>query len=267
MKQLVIILSAFFLLTASSCQQKTEWEPVFNGKNLENWETYIGTAINGHEDLAEKATPGNVFSVTQLEDENVIKISGEVNGALATREKYENYHFHMELKWGDKVYGTRNSGLLYHSYGPFGEAIGTWKNSHELQLMTGNMGDSYRMGETYCEIPVMEKGDGNYQYDPEGNKKTFGKDGVSKIASKSKNAEKSIGEWNKIDLYCYGRKSVHVVNGETVMVNFNSGKYENGEVSPLTSGQIQIQSEGGELYLRNVKIRNIDEIPAKVLPE
>jgi hypothetical protein len=266
MKHLAIVLFAVVLLGISSCRQKTDWEPVFNGENLENWDTYIGTPIDGHEDLAEKATPGDVFSVVNHEGENVIHISGEVNGALATRESFENYHFHMEFKWGEEVYGNRNSGLLYHSYGSFGSALGTWKNSHEMQLMTGNVGDSYRMGETYCEIPVNESGDGNYQFDPEAQRQPFGKEGVSKIASKSSDAEKPIGEWNEIDLYCFGRQSVHVVNGETVMVNYNSGKYENGEVTPLSSGLIQIQSEGGELYLRNVKIRDIEEIPYEVMP-
>ena len=256
----VIVLSLF------SCQQKTDWEPVFNGENLENWETYIGTAIDGHEDLAKEATPEKVFSVTEHEGENVIRISGEVNGALATSKQFENYHFHMKFKWGDNVYGNRNSGLLYHSYGSFGAALGTWMNSHEMQLMTGNVGDSYRMGETYCEIPVNETEEGNYQYDPEGERQAFGKEGVSKIAAKSSDFEKAIGEWNEIDLYCYGRKAVHVVNGETVMVNYNSGKYENGEVTPLTSGQIQIQSEGGEVYLKDIKIKDIDAIPANVLP-
>ncbi|MEF8809400.1 MAG: DUF1080 domain-containing protein [Bacteroidales bacterium] len=266
MKFLAIILTTVVLFLGSACQQQTEWEPVFNGENLENWETYLGTPIDGYEDLAEKATPEQVFSVTQVEGENVIRISGEVNGSLATREEFENYHLHMEFKWGENVYGNRNSGLLYHSYGPFGAGLDTWMNSHEMQLMTGNIGDSYRMGETYCEIPVRETGDGNYQYDPEGERQAFGKDGVSKIAAKSSDYENPIGEWNEIDLYCYGRQSVHVVNGETVMVNYNSGSYENGEVNPLTSGQIQIQSEGGELFIRKIEVRDIEEIPGEVLP-
>ncbi|MGM0531164.1 MAG: 3-keto-disaccharide hydrolase [Bacteroidota bacterium] len=266
MKHLVIILSAVVLFLGSACQQQSEWEPVFNGEDLENWETYLGTPIDGHEDLAEEATPEQVFSVTQLEGENVIRISGEVNGSLATSKEFENYHLHMEFKWGDKVYGNRNSGLLYHSYGPFGAAIDTWMNSHEMQLMTGNVGDSYRMGDTYCEIPVRETEEENYKFDPEGEREAFGEDGVSKIAAKSSDYENPIGEWNEIDLYCYGRQSVHVVNGETVMVNYNSGRYENGEVNPLASGQVQIQSEGGELFVRNVKVRDIEEIPGEVLP-
>ena len=265
MKNLNIILSFAIVLLIVSCQPQSEWEQVFNGENLDNWDTHIGTPIEGFEDLAEEATPEKVFSVTELDGENVIRISGEVNAALATKESYENYHFQMELKWGEGVYGRRNSGLLYHSYGDFGAGLGTWMNSHELQLWTGNIGDSYRMGDTYCEIPVRQEGD-QYYFEPGAERKPFGEEGVSKIAHKSKDLETSVGEWNTIDLYCFDRMTVHVVNGETVMVNYNSGKYENGEVTPLTSGKIQFQSEGGEMFMRNLRIRDIDEIPAEVLP-
>lgn len=266
MKSPASLLFVLFLFLVASCQQQTEWQPVFNGKDLDNWDTYLGTPIEGHEELAQKATPEKVFSVTTLDGQPVIHISGEVNGALATKEAFENYHFHMELKWGDQVYRNRNSGLLYHSYGDFGEALDTWMHSHEMQMMTGNMGDSYRMGETYCDIPVIKQAEDRYQFKPGAEKHSFGKDGVSKIARKIKDAEMPIGRWNEIDLYCYDRMTVHVVNGETVLVNYNSGKYENGAVQPLTAGKIQIQSEGGELYLRNMKIRDIDEIPEHILP-
>jgi len=49
------------------------------------------------------------------------------------------------------------------------------------------------------------------------------------------------------------------------MVNYNSGKIENGVVSPLTKGKIQIQSEGGELFVKTLEIEPIQEIPAKLL--
>jgi hypothetical protein len=264
MKNLHLITTILFVLLITSCQQKSEWSQVFNGENLNNWDSHIGTPIKGFEDRATSATPAKVFSVAELNGEKVIRISGDVNASLATRENYENYHFQMEFRWSDGVYGARNGGLLYHSYGPFGVGLGTWMSSHELQFMTGNVGDSYRMGDTYCEIPVNEKGD-QFYFRPGAGMKPFGELGVKKIARKIKDMERPIGEWNVIDLYCYDDMSVHVVNGETVMVNYKSGKYENGEVKPLTSGKIQFQSEGGEMFMRNLRIRNINKIPSEVL--
>jgi hypothetical protein len=56
-----------------------------------------------------------------------------------------------------------------------------------------------------------------------------------------------------------------VVNGKVNMINYNSGKIENGEVIPLSKGKIQIQSEGGELYVKSLKLNPIKEIPAELL--
>ena len=93
----------------------------------------------------------------------------------------------------------------------------------------------------------------------------FGDGKAAKNGSKGGDYEKPKGEWNIIDLYCFGRTSVHVVNGKVVMINHNSGKLTNGEVIPLTKGKIQIQSEGGELFVKSLEIEKIKEIPADLL--
>ncbi|GAB1450874.1 hypothetical protein MASR2M47_09300 [Draconibacterium sp.] len=59
---------------------------------------------------------------------------------------------------------------------------------------------------------------------------------------------------------------MHVVNGNVNMVNYNSGKYlGEGNIEPLTKGKIQFQSEGGELFVRNIKMKPIKEIPGELL--
>jgi hypothetical protein len=255
-----------FLLLLSACKPPaTEWTSLFNGENLDNWEIHLGPAYEGHEALAEGAVPSDVIAVAEVDGTPAIHIKGIMNASLATVENYGNYHLSMEFKWGDAVYTARNSGLLYHSYGPFGPGLGTWMSGHELQFMTGNLGDSYRMGETWCEIPVVAAEDGKLIYAAGGEMTGFGDGELTKIARKQKDAEKTVGEWNTVDLYCFDRTSVHVVNGEVLLVNYNSGRYEDGAVQPLSSGRLQIQSEGAELYLRNIRMRPIAEIPAELL--
>ncbi len=94
----------------------------------------------------------------------------------------------------------------------------------------------------------------------------FGKHAITPLIRKSSDNEKPLGEWNTVDLYCYGSTSVHVVNGVTVMVNTNTGVFEDGEIKPLTSGKIQIQSEGAELFVKNVEIKKITKLPKEILP-
>lgn len=255
---------SLFIVLFSSCEKP--WQTLFNGENLEGWEVYVGPKEKDGDPIGLNKDPLNLFSVVEVEGENVLRISGEINASIATFQEFENYHLTVDLKWGDEIFNTRNSGLLYHSYGDYGEGLGVWMSAHELQLWTGNIGDSYRMGKSYCEIPMQKNNDGKYVYTKDAEKIASVPDTDTKIAAKNGDYEKPVGEWNTIELYCVGTTSVHVVNGHVNMINYNSGKYlGEGNVEPLSKGKIQFQSEGGELFLRNIKIKPIKEIPAKLL--
>ena len=262
----VIFLITVLFAILNSCCTEEPWQALFNGENLQGWDTWVGPTEENGEPVGLNKDPLNLFSVVDLDGEKVIRISGEINASLATQEEFENYHLMVELKWGDEVFTRRNSGLLYHSYGDFGEGLGVWMSSHELQLLTGSMGDSYRMGKSYCEIPMTKNSEGRFVYTKGAEKMPSIPDTETKIVAKDGDYEKTIGEWNTIELYCLGRTSVHVVNGNVNMINYNSGKYlGEGNIEPNSKGKIQFQSEGGEMFIRSVKIKPIDEIPAELL--
>jgi hypothetical protein len=265
MKKLSFLIITFgAILFLSSCEKP--WQPLFNGENLEGWDTWVGPLENDSVPVGLNKDPLNLFTVVELDGEKVIRISGEINASLATQQEFENYHLSVELKWGDEVFSRRNSGLLYHSFGEFGEGLGVWMSAHELQLLTGSMGDSYRMGKSYCEIPAIKNDGGKYIYSKDGEKTPSIPDTETKIVAKDGDYEKPIGEWNTIELYCFGTTSVHVVNGNVNMVNYNSGKYlGEGNIEPNGKGKIQFQSEGGELFIRNIKLKPIDKIPSELL--
>jgi hypothetical protein len=261
MKNLILLLACCFF-TGTTFSQKQ----LFNGKNLKNWEIYLGTPISGFENLAKKATPESTYQVVKIDGQKMIHISGEINASLATKAEYENYHLRLEFKWGEKVYGKRNSGLLYHSFGPFGVAFGTWMATIEHQLMHENLGDTYLMANTWCETKVKKGDDGKtFFYNPDGTSTYFSETDNGRSIKKMKDAEKPFGEWNTVDLYCFGQTAVHVVNGQLVMINTNCSKIENGKKIPLTKGRIQIQSEGGEFFIRKIELEKIDGIPVKFL--
>ncbi len=259
---------AILLFISTSCQREPAWQPLFNGEDLENWEIHLGTSLGpDFDDLAAEAVPWEVFSVVEDEGVNVIRISGEINGSLATGEAFENYHLRLVFRWGETVYSRRNSGLLYHSFGEFGTALGTWMPNIEFQMLHQNLGDTYLMANTTCETAVTRDQETNdYIYTPGGEVLEFGEHAHGRMIRKNIDNENPLGQWNTIDLYCMGRTAVHVVNGITVMHNNNTGTYENGTVQPLSSGKIQIQSEGAELFVRSIDIRPIRDIPAALLP-
>ena len=49
------------------------------------------------------------------------------------------------------------------------------------------------------------------------------------------------------------------------MILRNSRQLEGGSEVPLTRGKIQFESEGAEMYIRNLQITSIDKIPEKLL--
>ena len=258
----LLLLAALCFISITTFSQKQ----LFNGKNLKNWEIFLGSPITGFEDLAKKATPASTYSIVKLDGQKVIHVSGDIFASLATKAEYSNYHLRLEFKWGEKVYGKRNSGLLYHSYGPFGVAFGTWMANIEHQLMHDNLGDTYLMANTWCETSITAGADGKtFFYSPGGQIKAFSETDNGRSIKKMKDAEKPLGEWNTVDLYCFGQTSVHVVNGQLVMINTNCSKIENGQKIPLTKGKIQIQSEGGEFFIRKVEVENIEGIPSEFL--
>ncbi len=257
-----LIIGTLFAFLLTSCEEP--WQNLYNGENLEGWETFIGTPLRGFDEMPAAATPEKVFSIAEVGGEKLIHISGEVNGSLATIDTFSNYHLELVFKWGEQVYTRRNSGLLYHSFGEFGAAFGTWMTNIECQLMHENLGDTYLMNNTVCETNT-ELTDGKHIFTPNGKPTQFGSDFNGGGIKKALDAENPLGEWNTVELYSLDRTTVHVVNGQTVMVNTNTGIFENGKILPLSSGKIQLQSEGGDLFIKSVRIQPIRKIPSEIL--
>jgi hypothetical protein len=268
MKKIPRLLTCILMVILITSCNKNKWQPLFNGENLDNWEKYVGTPLWGLDSLADSATPENVFSVVDKDGEKLIRIAGYVNGSLATRDTFANYQLQLVFKWGDNVYTQLNSGLLYHSSGDFGKAMGTWMASIECQLMNERMGDTYLMDNTYCETKVIEAANGRgYMYSKDGELKKFGRGFNGSGIQKAIDAKIPVGEWNTVELYSVGRTTVHVVNGKVTMVNTNTGKIEDDSIIPISSGRIQIQSEGSELFIKSIQVKPLKEIPAELFQD
>ena len=76
--------------------------------------------------------------------------------------------------------------------------------------------------------------------------------------------EKPRGQWNRLDLYCVGQQSVHAVNGRplTKLSQIRRRGAAGEPPQPLQRGRIQLQSEGTEVYFRNLSMRSIDALPS-----
>jgi Domain of Unknown Function (DUF1080) len=262
-----------FAFTTNS--HKKDWEILFNGKNLSGWDTYIGPDMNDSGKFISALPvglnndPRHVFTIVKVNGENLIRISGENWGAITTVKEYENYHLQFQFKWGALKWGQkkgkkRDSGLLYHSVGKWGADYGAWMRSQEFQIEETNTGDYWGVAGGMADMPVIKKSDTEYDYSPKGEFFTFKEGGnVGRRCFKSIEAENPTGQWNTLDLYCHGDTSMHVVNGKVVMILYRNRQNDNGNESPLTKGKIQIQSEGAEVFYRQIKIQPIAQLPAE----
>jgi Domain of Unknown Function (DUF1080) len=253
------------------------WIYLFNGKDLSGWDTYLAppTDSNGKrisdQPVGLNNDPQHVFTVVTDGGEKVIRISGEGTGAVITQKSYSDYHLQLQfrwgvLQWGAKKHKKKDSGLLYHSVGPYGADGGAWLRSHEFQVQEGDVGEYWGCAEGMADIPAVKKSDSVYVYDPAGQVYTFSvHNAVGRHCYKRGDGEHGTGEWNTLDLYCHGDTSVHVVNGKVMMVLYHLAQSDNGTVSPLTEGRIQLQSEGAEVFYKQIKIQPISQIPADVL--
>ena len=271
------------LLLSGSCinrsSDKNKWQFLFNGKDLTGWDTYLGprydTVLNKWDTIPVglNTDPLKVFDVAEVGGEKVLRISGEEYGGISTTREFENFHLQLQFKWGQLQWppnkkGKKDSGLMYYAVGPQGADGGFWLRSHEFQIEEGDCGDYWACAGAIFDVRAIKENDSSYVYNKNGDLFTF-----STVSPNGRNcikypdAEKPSGEWNTIDLYCFGGTSIHIVNGVVNMVLQNSRQLEGDKEIPLTKGKIQFESEGAEIFFRDIKIYSIDKIPDNLLED
>jgi hypothetical protein len=262
------------LLILSSCANNSseKWIDLFNGSDLTGWDTYLGPSYDtiqkkrNSEPIGLNNDPYRVFTIVNLDGENTIRISGENFGGISTVDEFENFHLQLQFRWGSLQWyprktGKKDSGLMYYAVGPQGADGGNWMRSQEFQIQEGDCGDCWACAGAIYDATIR-KDQQKYIYSKDGEILTFSNNSPNgRRCIKSTDAEKPSGEWNTLDLWCYGSNSIHMVNGIANMVIQNSRQIDDGQESPLTKGKIQIQSEGAEVYYRNIRIAPISKLP------
>ena len=258
----VILVTGFIRFAEPSASEKNSGQnkkmELFNGKNLDGWYTYI-------KDKGKNIDPDKVFTVQN----SLIRISGQEFGCITTNDEFQNYKLTVEFKWGEltwapRVDKARDSGILLQSIGEDGAVSGTWMNSLECQLIEGGTGDIIVVGDgsksfsVTCPVAPEKQGD-SYIYKFAGNPVTilegrinwFGRDPEWKDIKGfrgTKDVEKPLGKWNKIEC---------IVKGGDIMIYLNGTLVNHAVDSQPGKGKIQIQSEGAEIFVRRVEISSI----------
>ena len=208
---------------------------LFNGKNLDGFDTFLQTKGLNND-------PEKVFQV----HDGMVHISGSEYGYIITRQEYENYYLRAEFKWGEKTWPpregrARDSGILYHVVGP--DKI--WPTSIEYQIIEGGTGDIILVGEAGLTRNGEAKVRGRFNRYGK-NPQAGASPALAGYRDPAVEYEKPHGEWNILELWASGDTVKYVVNGKVA---------NEGTGAKPARGKILFQSEGAEVYFRNMELR------------
>ena len=280
------------LLGGMAIRAESGWTSLWNGKDLDGWTTWMrqpepGSDVPGltrdadgkyTEPIGSGRDPLKVFTVnSDIDGRSAIRISGEVFGELRTKRTFKDYHLKLQFKWGEKKWPPRDkpdtrrdSGLLYHVHAVPGADGRTWARSIELQIQEHDVGDLYAVGSAIA-VRAKARPDTKptlYDYDPAGEWTFFSQSqGASGRCIKQPDNEKPTGEWNTVELIAFHDDSIHIVNSKVVMRLHGPVRIDADLPTPVTSGPIILQSEGAEVFYRDIQIRPITAIPAEFAPK
>ena len=215
----IIQFIVFVLVVSDTYSQKAK--PLFNGKNLDGWYSFIKNRGKNNDSLG-------VFSVK----DGLLHITGQEFGYIVTEKKFSDFRLVIEFKWGEKKYPprenrVRDNGILYYVV----DSDRVWPRAIECQIQEGDCGDFWLIDSVTLVIDgVRTEATKNTRF------------------AKKKDNEKPSGEWNRLEIIAQKGKCTHIMNG--VVVN-------EGTDASVRTGRILVQSEGAEIYYRKIDIEEL----------
>lgn len=189
---------------------------LFDGRSLAGWEHYL-------------AKPDVKMSDVWRVRDGLLVCKGKPMGYLATKKEFTSFRLIVEYRWAPGKPAS-NSGVLMRITGR-PQAL---PKCVEAQLQSGKAGDVYGFH------GFKVSGDAARAISAEN--MMIGKlSGVRRI----KGAEKKPGQWNWLDVTFRGGDLMVILNGEKV--NEATG-------CDVVAGKIALQSEGGEIHFRTVRL-------------
>ena len=255
-----LILPLIVGLPSLAGDEKTDgWRPLFNGKDLTGWYTFLQKhGKNSDPDRVIAIEDGMIRLYRHAKDKSEV-----VMGYIGTEKEYGDYHLRLQYRWGEKKFRPRHemkrdAGLYYHINGP--DAV--WPRALQLQIQQTDVGDLIALYgfqlNTWIDPKTREENPPTF-LDPD-------KGGVDRVlggvvAGKGSIAYQKrlpggfeVDGWNTVEVIAKGDAVTHILNGHVV----NRGKNVRLNGSPIVRGRIALEIEAAELDFRNVEIRDLE---------
>ena len=209
---------------------------LLEGSTLKEFDTLLkGRVLN--------SDPEGDFTVK----DGVLHVSGKEFGYVVTKETYSRFYLRAEFKWGEGTYGeragkARDSGILYCVQGE----PKVWPRSLEFQIQEGETGDFW-----LTDGAALTGRNGKRLMGPAGSAVNIGHNdkgpetNVTGFRNTRGELEEPFGEWNLLELVEEVYSVRQYVNGHLANVGTDPFPKE---------GKILFQSEGSEIYIRNLQV-------------
>lgn len=253
--------------------QPTRTIHLFNGVNLDGFDTYLGSGRPKGKPLAKNHDPKNVFTV----HDGMIHVTGEMFGGLVTQDEFEDYRLTIEYRWGEQTWppreeNARTSGVFLHGAGPPLAASNRQTARHprciRCLIGEGETGGLLLLGSTPKDPisveataePLAAAGEDRrmpqFQYRPDAAPTTITHGYLARLDRPPgwrdvkgfhgrRDIEHPAGEWNILVCTCRGPRISIRLNGKLVNEILHSS---------LRRGRITLQSNHAEIFFRRVDL-------------
>jgi hypothetical protein len=200
---------------------------LFDGKTINGWHTYGQTTVGNHW----KVQDGALFLDS--------KTTGEGGGDLVTDKEYTNYH--LKLDW--KVAPGSNSGIIFFVHEAKAKYGATYSTGLEMQVIDNEGHDDGK----------IEKHRAGDLYD---------------IIKSSSEPVKPVGQWNTAEIIANNGALELRLNGVKIVTTtlwdanwtalLNKSKFADWKgFATYKTGKIALQDHGGDVWYRNVMIKEL----------
>jgi hypothetical protein len=213
--------------TDSSAEDQSAFTPLFNGKNLKGWHgrphfSPIKLAEMPEEERAAKLAKWQADAEQHWRVENGELVNDGKGAYLVTNRDYRDYELHLQYK---TVAGA-DSGIYL-------------KGTPQVQIWDYTDESKFKIG--------SDKGSGGLWNNSAG---APGKDPLVL-------ADKPFGQWNDVRIVQIGARTSVWLNDQKVVDHAIMENYWDREAPLLVSGPIELQTHGGEIRWRNLKIKEL----------
>ncbi len=250
---------------ATAGQADEPWIPLFNGRNLDGWYTFLQKhGKNSDPDRVITIEDGSIHLYKNADDGSHV-----VMGYIGTDKEYRNYHLRLQYRWGTKKFEPRyklkrDAGLYYHILGP--DAV--WPRALQFQIEQTNVGDLIALHGMTVDTWIDPKTRGadmpTFQDSKQGGEaRVLGGRGIA--YQKHLAGEFEVDGWNTVEVIARGDSTVHILNGTVVNegrnVRLTDPEKPGTSPRPITGGRIALEIEAAEIFFRNVELRNLKAKP------